>query len=35
MDKDFCIERIHKMLEEADERMIRLVYRFLCGLLYR
>lgn len=34
MERNFMKGRIYAMLEEADDRTIRLVYRFLCGLLY-
>lgn len=35
MNKDFCIERIHAMLNDATPEQISLVYRFLCGLIYK
>ena len=35
MERNFIKNRIYEMLEEADERTIRLIYRFVCGLIYK
>lgn len=35
MERNYLKNRIIAMLDEADERTIRLIYRFVCGLVYK
>lgn len=35
MERNFMKNRIIELLEDADERTIRLIYRFVCGLVYK
>lgn len=35
MDRNYLRTRIIAMLDEADEQAIRLIYRFVCGLVYK
>lgn len=35
MELEYIRNRIIEMLAEADAKTIRLVYRFVCGLIYK